>query len=81
MYSAIEAEVIIPSDPSTHTDYKLIHTLKKADEVCSFILVLGCITLCSCCVIIVINLWSSKISLCEGNGGKYCAILGAGDPG
>lgn len=33
MYSAIEAEVPIPSDPSTHIDWDLIDHLKTADKV------------------------------------------------
>lgn len=33
MYSAIEAEVPIPSDPSTHIDWDLLERLKCAKEV------------------------------------------------
>ncbi len=33
MYSAIEAEVPIPSDPSTQTDWGLLESLKKADQL------------------------------------------------
>ena len=40
MYSAIEAEVKIPSDPSTHRDDKLIAQLKSADTVSHFMSVL-----------------------------------------
>ena len=33
MYSAIEAEVPIISDPATKVDPKLVESLKKADKV------------------------------------------------
>lgn len=33
MYSAIEAEVQIPSDPSTHIDWDLLKRLKYAKQV------------------------------------------------
>jgi hypothetical protein len=33
MYSAIEAEVPIPSDPSTHIDWGLLERLKCAKQV------------------------------------------------
>ncbi len=33
MYSAIEADVPVPSDPSTHTDFDLLRLLWSADNV------------------------------------------------